>query len=69
VRTKAFIEVLYFAVQVSEPKIVELLFSARIRISGAEISNLLIKEQEPLHEEKAEIVHAGFREFPLATEG
>jgi Transposase IS66 family len=61
---KAFIWVLYFAVQVSEPKIVELLFSAGIRISGAEVSNLLIKEQESLHEEKAEIVHAGLESSP-----
>jgi hypothetical protein len=60
---KAFIWVLYFAVQVSEPKIVELLFSAGIRISGAEVSNLLIKEQEPL-QEKAEIVQAGLESSP-----
>jgi hypothetical protein len=61
---KAFIWVLYFAVQVSEPKIVELLFSAGICISGAEVSKLLIKEQESLHEEKAEIVHAGLESSP-----
>jgi hypothetical protein len=61
---KAFIWVLYFAVQVSEPKIVELLFSAGIRISGAEVSNLLIKEQESLHEEKTEIVYAGLESSP-----
>jgi Transposase IS66 family len=61
---KAFIWVLYFAAQVSEPKIVELLFSAEISISGAEVSNLLIKEQEPLHEEKAKIVQAGLESSP-----
>jgi len=61
---KALIWVLYFAAQVSEPKIVELLGSAGISISEAEVSNLLIKEQEPLHEEKAEIVRAGLASSP-----
>lgn len=61
---KAFVWVEYFAAHVSEPKIVELLGSAGIRISEAEVSNLLIKQQEPLHEEKAEIVRAGLESSP-----
>jgi hypothetical protein len=61
---KAFVWVLYFAAQVSEPKIVELLLSAGISISEAEVSNLLIKEQAGLHEEKAEIVQAGLESAP-----
>lgn len=61
---KAFIWVLYFATQVSEPKIVELLLSAGVSISEAEVSNLLIKEQAGLHEEKAEIVQAGLESSP-----
>lgn len=61
---KAFVWVQYFAAQVSEPKIVELLGSAGIIISEAEVSNLLIKQQAPLHEEKAEIVRAGLESSP-----
>jgi hypothetical protein len=59
----------YFASQVSEPKIVELLESIGIIISAAEVSNILIKEQGPLHEEKAEIVRAALGEFSLAADG
>src|SRR5712691_7185127 len=61
---KACVWVLYFAAQVSEPKIVELLASAGIIISEAKVSNLLTKQQEPLHEEKAAIVRAGLASSP-----
>lgn len=61
---KAFVWVLYFAAQVSEPKIVELLLSAGISISEAEVSTILIKEQDGLDEEKAEIVQAGLASAP-----
>ncbi len=61
---KSLIWVLYFASQVSEPKIVELLRSISISISEGEVSNLLIKEQEGLHREKDEIVQAGLASSP-----
>lgn len=61
---KSFIWVHYFAAQVSEPKIVELLRSVGISISEAAVSNLLIKEQGALDEEKAEIVRAGLESSP-----
>jgi hypothetical protein len=61
---KALIWVLYFASQVSEPKIVELLRSVGIIISEAAVSNILIKEQGALDEEKAEIVRAGLESSP-----
>jgi hypothetical protein len=61
---KAFVWVEYCAAQVSEPKIVELLGSAGIIIAAAEVSNLLIKQQEPLHEEQAESVRAGLASAP-----
>ncbi len=61
---KSLIWVLYFASQVSEPKIVELLRSISIWISEGEVSNLLIKEQEGLHREKDEIVRAGLASSP-----
>ncbi len=61
---KSLIWVLYFASQVSEPKIVELLRSISISISEGEVSNLLIKEQEELHREKDQIVQAGLASSP-----
>lgn len=61
---KSLIWVLYFASQVSEPKIVELLRSISISISEGEVSNLLIKEQEELQREKDQIVQAGLASSP-----
>jgi hypothetical protein len=61
---KALIWVLYFAAQVSEPKIIELLESVGISISKAEVSNLLIKQPEPLGEERAQRVQAGLESAP-----
>jgi hypothetical protein len=61
---KSLVWVLYFASQVSEPKIVELLRSLSISISEGEVSNLLIKEQDEWHREKDEIVQAGLASSP-----
>lgn len=61
---KSLIWVLYFASQVSQPKIVELLESVGVFISAGEVSNLLIKKQSGLHEEKDEIVRAGLSSSP-----
>lgn len=61
---KSLIWVMYFASQVSEPKIVEFLESLGIIISAAQISNLLIKQQGMMHEEKSAIVEAGLASSP-----
>jgi hypothetical protein len=61
---KSLVWVLYFASQVSEPKIVELLRSIGIWISEGEVSNLLIKDQAAWHQEKAEICRAGLAVSP-----
>jgi hypothetical protein len=61
---KSLIGVLYFASQVSQPKIVELLESVGVFISEGQVSNLLIKGQSSLHEEKDEIVRAGLSSSP-----
>jgi len=61
---KALVLVLYFASQVSEPKILELLRSLGVHISDGGLSNLLIKDQEALHAEKAAIVEAGLGSSP-----
>jgi hypothetical protein len=61
---KSLVWVLYFASQVSEPKIVELLTSVGIWISEGEVSNLLIKDQAAWHQEKAEVCRAGLAASP-----
>jgi hypothetical protein len=60
----ALVLVLYFASQVSEPKILELLRSIGVQISDGHLSNLLIKDQDALHAEKAAIVEAGLASSP-----
>ncbi|MGP8330351.1 MAG: hypothetical protein ACT6FF_08560, partial [Methanosarcinaceae archaeon] len=44
---------------ISEPKILALLTNFGIDISAGSVSNILIKDKEPFHEEKTEIVNAG----------
>jgi hypothetical protein len=44
----------YFAAHISEPKIVEVLGSTGIIIARTEVSNLLSKQQEPMHEKDCE---------------
>jgi hypothetical protein len=60
----ALVLVLYFASHVSEPKILELLRGIGVQISDGGLSNLLIKDQEALHAEKAAIVEAGLSSSP-----
>ena len=61
---KALTLVFYYAGQMSEPKILEVLRSVGVKISAGHLSNLLIKDQEPFHAEKAAIVEAGVRSSP-----
>lgn len=61
---KARTLVFYYAGQMSEPKILEVLRSGGVKISAGHLSNLLIKDQEPFHAEKAAIVEAGVRSSP-----
>jgi hypothetical protein len=61
---KALTLVFYYAGQMSEPKILEVLRSVGVKISAGHLSNLLIKDQEPFHAEKAAIVEAGMRSSP-----
>lgn len=60
----ALVLVLYFASHVSEPKILDLLRSIGVQLSDGGLSNLLIKDQDALHAEKAAIVDAGLRSGP-----
>lgn len=61
---RAFVWNAYFACQMSEKKIVELLHSIGIQISAGQVSNMLIHGHDALHEEKAAIVDAGLAASP-----
>ena len=55
---------LYFGANVSEPKLVELYRQVGVVISEGQVSNLLIKAQEPFHAEKAAVFEAGLASSP-----
>src|SRR5215471_14182537 len=61
---KSLALVLYFGAQMSEPKLAELLRSVGVQISDGQVSNLLIKGQEPFHAEKAALYQAGLASSP-----
>jgi len=56
--------VLAFGANVSEPKILELYHNIGVVISAGEVSNLLIKNQEVFHTEKAAVHVAGLASSP-----
>lgn len=56
---RSLVVTLYYGSDMSEPKIVEFLQNVGIFISDGQLSNLLIKQNEPWHEEKREIYLAG----------
>ncbi len=61
---KALALVFYFGAQMSEPKVAETLRSVGIRISDGQVSNLLIKDKEPFHAEKAALYEAALASSP-----
>jgi len=48
----------------SEPKILEVLHTIGMSISAGELSDLLIKDQEPFHAEHLQILEAGLKSSP-----
>jgi hypothetical protein len=56
---RSLVLTLYYGSEMTEPKIVELLQNIGVHISDGQISNLLIKENAPWHEEKRAIYQAG----------
>ena len=50
---------LYYAADMSEPKIRELLHTVGMHISAGQLSDLLIRDQEQFHTERAAVVRAG----------
>jgi Transposase IS66 family len=56
---KAWVLALYYAANMSEPKILELLHTVGVHISAGQLSDLLIRDQEQFHAERAAVVQAG----------
>lgn len=56
---RAWVLALYYAADMSEPKILELLHTVGMHISAGQLSDLLIKDQEQFHAERAAVVRAG----------
>jgi hypothetical protein len=61
---KALALVLYFGCLMSEAKIRELFVNVGLQIAEGTISNLLIKDQDAFHAEKALVLQAGVRSSP-----
>jgi hypothetical protein len=61
---KALALVLYFGCLMSEAKIRELFVNVGLQIAEGTISNLLIKDQDTFHTEKAAVLQAGVRSSP-----
>ncbi len=61
---RSLVTVLYYGVGTSEPKVAELLRNLGTLISDGQVSNLLIKKQEPFHNEAAAVRRAGLASSP-----
>jgi hypothetical protein len=61
---KSWIIVLYFALNVTEPKIITFLQTVDIFISSGKISEIIHSETGQMHDEKVEIYEAGLRSTP-----
>lgn len=61
---KSWVVVMYFAMNVTEPKIITFLETVGIYISTGQISEILHKQVKGLHTEKKEIYEAGLRSTP-----
>lgn len=62
--SKALAITLYFACNMTEPKILELYRDAGMKISEGQLSNFLIKNQDAFHHEKDVVYEAGLRSSP-----
>lgn len=61
---RVWVLALYYAGGMSEPKILEVLHTVGLSISAGQLSDLLIKDQEVFHAEKAAVVQAGLSSSP-----
>ena len=55
---------LYFDSNMTQPKILDLLQDAKIKISAGQLSNFLIKDHDAFHKEKDDLYEAGLRSSP-----
>jgi hypothetical protein len=63
-KVRAWVLAMYYGGQMSEPKLLEFLQTAGMHISGGELSDMLIKDQDLFHAEKAAVVLAGLESSP-----
>ncbi len=63
-KVRAWVVAMYYAGQMSEPKILEVLQTAGMQISAGQLSNMLIKDQDLFHQERAAVVKAGLSSSP-----
>src|SRR2546421_2119197 len=61
---RAWVLALYYEGGMSEPKILEVLQTVGMQISAGLLSDMLIKDQEVFHAERAAIVQAGLKSSP-----
>jgi len=63
-KVRAWVLAMYYAGQMSEPKLLEVLQTAGLLISAGQLSCMLIKDQEVFHVEKATVLRAGLESSP-----
>lgn len=63
-KVRAWVLVMYYGGQMSEPKMLEFLQTAGMHISAGELSDILIKDQDLFHTESAAVVQAGLESSP-----
>ena len=63
-KVRAWVLAMYYAGQMSEPKILEVLQTAGMQISAGQLSTMLIKDQDLFHQERAAVVKAGLESSP-----
>jgi Transposase IS66 family len=63
-KVRAWVLVMYYGGQMSEPKMLEFLQTAGMHISAGELSDMLIKDQDLFHTESAAVVQAGLESSP-----
>lgn len=63
-KVRAWVLAMYYGGQMSEPKMLEFLQTAGMHISAGELSDMLIKDQDLFHAEKAAVVQAGLESSP-----
>jgi hypothetical protein len=63
-KVKAWVLAMYYGGQMSEPKILEVLQTAGMKVSTGQLSDLLIKDHEGFHGERAAVIQAGLASSP-----